>query len=161
MLTRIISAVVGIILLGYIINTGGWIFYLGISFLNIYAIYELCNAFKKINIRTNFLLSSFFSVVLLYFVNFFYEFDFIVVYFFIILMLMLVFLNSIIDNNRTNLNDAVFSIFSFIYPSLLFICVVLVRNLSNGINITWWIFIITWACDTGAFFIGIIFEKNP
>ena len=26
MITRIISAVVGIILLGYVINTGGWVF---------------------------------------------------------------------------------------------------------------------------------------
>lgn len=47
MLKRIISAVVGIILLGYTINIGGWVFYAVISLLNICALYELDNAFAK------------------------------------------------------------------------------------------------------------------
>ncbi|HHY71257.1 MAG TPA: phosphatidate cytidylyltransferase [Thermoanaerobacterales bacterium] len=137
MLTRIISAVVGIIILGYTINTGGWVFYIGISLLNICAIYELYNAFKKINIHINIFLSAVFAVVLLYFVSFFYKFDFILVYFFIILMLMLEFLYNIINNNHNRLIDAVFSVFAFIYTSFLFMCIVLVRNLPKGINLTW------------------------
>ena len=161
MLTRIISAVVGIILLGNIINTGSWVFYVGISFLNICAIYELHKALKKKDIHITVFLSSAFAVVLLYFVNFSYKFNFILVYLFIILMLMLEFLYSIINNNRNHLIDAVFSVFSFIYTSLLFMCIVLVRNLPNGINLTWWVFVITWACDTGAFFTGIFLGKKP
>lgn len=161
MLTRIISAVVGIILLGYIINTGGWIFYICISILNICAIYELYSAFKKNDIHINFFLCSVFAVVLLYFVSFIYEFDFFIVYFLIILLLILEFLYSIMNRHRKYLIDAVFSVFSFIYTSLLFMCIVLVRNLPNGINLTWWIFILTWACDTGAFFTGIFVGKKP
>lgn len=160
MLTRIISAVVGIIILGYTINTGGWVFYIGISLLNICAIYELYNAFKKINIHINIFLSAVFAVVLLYFVSFFYKFDFILVYFFIILMLMLEFLYNIINNNHNRLIDAVFSVFAFIYTSFLFMCIVLVRNLPKGINLTWWVFIIVWACDTGAFLPAFFLEKN-
>lgn len=161
MLTRIISAVVGIILLGYIINMGGWAFYAGISILNICTIYELYNAFINNGIHITFFLSSTFAVVLLYFVSFFHKFDFMLVYFFIILMLMLEFLYSIINSRRNHLIDVAFSVFSFTYTSLLFMCMILVRNLPNGINLTWWVFVITWACDTGAFFTGILLGKKP
>jgi phosphatidate cytidylyltransferase len=65
------------------------------------------------------------------------------------------------NRHRKYLIDAVLSVFSFIYTSLLFMCIVLVRNLPNGIYLTWWIFILTWACDTGAFFTGIFVGKKP
>jgi phosphatidate cytidylyltransferase len=160
MLTRIISAVVGIILLGYIINAGSWVFYASISILNIYALYELYNAFIKKNIHISFFLSSALTLVLLYFVSF-NTFDFILTYLFLILLLMLEFLYSIINNNHNHLKDIVFSVFSFIYTSFLFMCMILVRNLQNGINLAWWIFITTWACDTGAFFSGLLLGKTP
>ena len=70
MLTRIISAVVGIILLGYLINKGGWVYFLGISILNVLAIFELNNAFKKINVNILYILSSIFTIMLLFATSF-------------------------------------------------------------------------------------------
>jgi len=160
MLTRIISAVVGIILLGYIINTGSWVYYASISTLNICALYELHSAFTKKNIHISFFLDAALAVALLYFVSF-HTFDFISTYLFIILLLMLEFLYNIINNNCNHLQDIVFSIFAFIYTSFLFMCMILIRNLKIGINLTWWIFITTWACDTGAFFSGLLLGKTP
>ncbi|NLZ53708.1 MAG: phosphatidate cytidylyltransferase [Thermoanaerobacteraceae bacterium] len=160
MFTRIISAVVGIILLGYTINTGGWLFFASISILNICALYEMYNAFTKKNIYISFFLSSALTVVLLYFVSF-NTFNFILTYLFLILLLMSEFLYCIINNKHKQLKDIVFSIFSFVYTSFLFMSMILVRNQKTGINLTWWIFITTWACDTGAFFSGLLLGKTP
>jgi len=161
MLKRIISAVVGIILLGYTINIGGWVFYAVISLLNICALYELDNAFVKKNIRISFFISAIFAVVLLYFARF-NRFDFVMTYLFIILLLMCEFIYIIIINKKPDhLKDIVFSIFSFVYTTFLFMSMILIRNLKGGIHITWWVFITTWACDTGAFFSGLLLGKTP
>lgn len=37
---------------------------------------------------------------------------------------------------------------------------VLVRNLPQGFNLTWWIFIIIWGSDTGAYFAGMFFGQK-
>lgn len=160
MLTRIISAVVGIILLGYTINIGGWIFYAGISLLNICALYELYRALGRKNIHINFFLSSAFAVVLLYFARF-NIFDFILTYLFIILFFIGEFIYIIVNNHRYHFKDVVFSIFSFVYTTFLFMSMILIRNLKDGIFLTWWVFITTWACDTGAFFTGLLLGKTP
>lgn len=159
MLTRIISAVVGIILLGYLINTGGWLYFLGISLLNVLAIFELNNAFKKINVNILYILSSIFAVMLLYTTSF-SKYNFIFTPFSIILMIVTTFLYSIINNGQNHITDVVFTVFSFIYTSFLFMYFILLRKLPNGINLVWWVFITIWACDTGAFFIGIFFGKK-
>ncbi|WP_273701746.1 phosphatidate cytidylyltransferase [Tepidanaerobacter acetatoxydans] len=161
MLIRTISAIIGMLILGYGINTGGWFFYIGITVLNLCAIYELYNALQKADIHINFILNSVFAVVLLYFVNFSYKFDFILVYYSIVLILILTFLFSLINNFHSRLSDAVFSVFSFVYTALLFMSIILTRNLPNGTNLTWWIFVTIWACDTGAFFAGIWWGRTP
>ncbi|AYO30501.1 hypothetical protein D2962_07585 [Biomaibacter acetigenes] len=79
MLQRIISAVVGIILLGYIINVGGWLFFLTISLLNIFAIYELHNAFKKININITFGQLSVFTIMLLFSAQYILKLNFMII----------------------------------------------------------------------------------
>jgi len=161
MLTRIISAVVGIILLGYVINTGGWVFFAAISLLDLCALYELRQAFSKKDIHISYFPSSVLAVLLFYFASFNEKFDFLLVYLFVILLLMLEFLYNIMNNNRNHLKDMIFSVFSFVYTSFLFMSIILIRNLNFGINLTWWIFITTWACDTGAFFIGLSVGKTP
>jgi len=162
MFKRIISAIVGIILLGYVINTGGWVFYIGIYLLNICALYELRSAFIKKNIHINLYLTSVLALALFYFTSL-NNFDFAITYLFLILLLMLEFIYNILNNNsrKNHLKDVVFSVFAFVYTSFLFMSMILIRNLNLGIKLTWWIFITTWACDTGAFFIGLSLGKTP
>ena len=133
MLTRIISAVVGIILLGYTINIGGWIFYAGISLLNICALYELYRALGRKNIHINFFLSSAFAVVLLYFARF-NTFDFILTYLFIILFFIGEFIYIIVNNHRF-ISRMLFSIFSFVYTTFIY-GMILIRNLKDSIFLT-------------------------
>lgn len=160
MLQRILSAVVGIILLGYIINIGGWLFFLTISFLNIYAIYELQNAFKKINIHIAFVYLSVFTVMLLFSAKYISILNFMIIPLSLFLLLIFIFFYSIINSKQNHITDIVFSMFSYVYTSTLFMYFILMRNLFNGIYFIWWVFITTWACDTGAFFTGIFFGKN-
>ncbi|HHX24480.1 MAG: phosphatidate cytidylyltransferase [Tepidanaerobacteraceae bacterium] len=161
MLTRIISAIVGIVALMYIINAGGWIFFLSICLLNIFAMYELYKAFQKKGVHITFFLNSISTAILLYYISFYNDFNFIWVSFLIFLLIMLECMYGIINNNRNHIINTVYTVFSFVYTTLLFMFFILVRNLPNGINFIWWIFITTWACDTGAFFTGIYFGKNP
>ncbi|MDD4568977.1 MAG: phosphatidate cytidylyltransferase [Tepidanaerobacteraceae bacterium] len=154
------SAIVGIVLLGLIINIGGWVFFISICLLNIFAIYELHNAFKKNDIHIASHLNSCFTIILLYYASFYHKFNFIWVPFSMVILIVLECLYSIINNNRNRIIDVIYTVFSFIYTSFLFMYFILVRNLPNGINFAWWIFVTTWACDTGAFFIGIFFGKK-
>ncbi|HHW02825.1 MAG TPA: phosphatidate cytidylyltransferase [Thermoanaerobacterales bacterium] len=160
MVQRIISAVVGIILLGFLINMGGWLFFLTISLLNIFAVYELNNAFKKININIAFGQLIIFTLMLLLSAKYISRLNFMIIPLSLFLLIIFIFLYSIINNTQNHITDIVFSIFTFIYTSTLFMYFILMRNLFNGIYYIWWVFITTWACDTGAFFTGILFGKN-
>lgn len=160
MLKRTISAVVGIIMLGYIINAGGWVFFLTISFLNLFAIYELQRAFKRIDIHITTIYIYIFTLIQLFFANHIPRLNFLIIPLNLFLFLILIFIYSIIDDNKNHMIDIVFSIFSYLYTSMLFMYFILMRNLFNGIYFIWWVFITTWACDTGAFFTGILWGKN-
>ena len=69
-------------------------------------------------------------------------------------------LYSIINNNRNDLIDVVSTVFSFVYTSILYMHFILIRFLPLGRHYVWWIFVMTWACDTGAFFTGKLFGKR-
>lgn len=150
----------GVLLAGYVIGAGGWIFFVGISAVNILSIYELHEAFKKLNVHIAFNICSFFSFLLLYTASFMQDVFFIFVPFCIALMIIFIFLYSIINNNRNDFTDVVFTVFTFVYTSVLFTYFILTRSLPLGKQLVWWIFIITWACDIGAFLAGTMFGKK-
>jgi phosphatidate cytidylyltransferase len=159
MRTRILSGITGIIIAGFIINVGGWPFFFGVLVLNLMSIFELHQAFEKRNIHTMFYISSFFALSLLYCVAFIKDTSIIFVPFFIVLMIIFIFLYSII-NKRNDMINVVFTVFSFVYTSILYMYFILIRLLPLGIYFVWWVFVMTWACDTGAFFTGTLFGKR-
>lgn len=159
MLERIASAIVGIALLGYIINAGGWLFWGGICLLNILALNEIRNAFKRCNINIAFGHLSVFTIMLFYFIKIIPNHNFTILLPPVLLIIFL-FSYSIINNNHYRIQDIAFNVFSYVYTSGLFLHFILMRNLRDGVYFMWWIFITNWACDTGAFFTGLIFGKN-
>ncbi len=160
MRTRIVSAIIGIIIAGYIINAGGRLFFFGVLALNIISIYELHRAFENIGIHTAIYINSFFAIILLYAVAIMHDTSLVFVPFSIVLMIIFMFLYSIINNNRNDLIDVVSTVFSFVYTSILYMHFILIRFLPLGRHYVWWIFVMTWACDTGAFFTGKLFGKK-
>ncbi|HHY03745.1 MAG TPA: phosphatidate cytidylyltransferase [Thermoanaerobacterales bacterium] len=160
MRTRIISAIIGIVILGFIVNTGGLIYTLGVCCLNLLALFELYTAFKNINIDINLFVSFFFTFAI-YFISYFQNnllLNFISFCF--VMMISMSFTYNIINNKKVDLIGIVFTIFSFTYTTMLFVYFILTRNLVNGVYIVWWIFVITWVCDSAAFFTGTLFGKN-
>jgi phosphatidate cytidylyltransferase len=161
MLQRIVSAIIGILLLSYVINTGGWVFFLAILVLNIIALCELHNAFKRINIHVALLPGAALTSALLVTVEFLPALQYKLFPLFLILILISIFsYNVMAEKNHNRFADIVFTIFSFIYTSILFMYFIWVRNLFDGVYLVWWIFITIWACDTGAFFAGLAFGKK-
>lgn len=160
MLTRILSSIIGIILLGYIVNTGGWIYFLAVALLNVIAIYELYCALNKIGIYTKIIPICVLTVMFLTAINFLPHLNYKIIPLSVVLLLIFIFLYGIIDNSKNHITDIAFSIFSFTYTTMMFMYFILTRQLSHGVIIVWWIFITTWLCDTGAFFTGIKFGKN-
>jgi len=160
MLPRIISAIVGILMMGYLINAGGWRYLLSVMLLNLIAIYELHAAFKEIDIHTRLVPSCLIAIMLQLAVNFLSEYNFMFIPFSIVLMLIFIFTYSIINNGKNHIIDVSFTMFSFVYTTILFMYFLLARHLNNGVLIVWWIFVTTWLCDTGAFFIGLRFGRR-
>lgn len=155
---RVISAILGIILIGYINNFGGLPYLMSIAFLNIIALWELKNAFKNVKVNIFFPLAALFTGIY-YMLSYKFNFSTVFILNFII-VIFISFFYSIIKNDIKKLNDTVYTIFSFIYTISLFSHFIFVRNLQNGALLVWWIFIMTWACDTGAFFSGMFFGRQ-
>lgn len=160
MAKRFISALIGILLLSLIINYGGVLYFFGILCMNIFALWELKNAFNKRNINIFFVLSILiiFSVYVAYYCN---KLRFNFLYLNFVLFVMIIFLNTIIRNRpEKKFDDIAYTIFAFTYTTLFFMHFVFMRNLPNGKMYVWWTFVMTWACDTGAFFTGLFFGKK-
>jgi len=157
-LIRSISAVLGIILLGYVINVGKIIFLISLGILNTIANWELYNAFKKIGIDIKLGYVVLLNIFLLFFVYFVPNIQ--LVFFPFSIIIMMSFLTTLINNDKNNLTDIVYTLFSFIYTSIMFLHFLLLRNLENGIIYVWWVFASTWACDTFAYIVGILFGKH-
>lgn len=160
MIKRIVSAVIGVILLSLIISSGGLLYLLSIMCMNIFALWELKNAFNKRNIYIFFILSILiiFSVYATYYCS---KTNLNFLYLNLVLIVIATFLNIIINKGSENrFNDIAYSVFSFVYTTLFFIHFIFMRNLPNGKIYVWWTFVMTWACDTGAFFSGLLFGRK-
>lgn len=155
---RSLSAIIGVLILGYVINIGKIIFLLLLGLLNTVANWELYNAFKKIGIEIKIVYTIALNLFLLFFVYFLPNIQLIFFPFSIIIMMS--FLTTLINNDKDNLTDIVFTLFSFIYTSVMFLHFLLLRNLENGIYYVWWVFATTWACDTFAYIVGMLYGKH-
>lgn len=157
MYTRVKSAVLGILLLALIIKTGGWAFTASVCLLNFVALWELNGAFKRIDINTALVKSTVLAGFLQFTANIT---NAMLVPLFIILTIIALFLHNIVKDSQNNISDAIFTVFAFVYTSLPFMYWIYIRNLPQGIILIWWVFVSTWSCDTGAFFIGCWLGKN-
>ena len=157
MYTRVKSALIGILLLAFVIKIGGWVFTASVCLLNLIALWELNEAFKKIDINTALVKSMVLATFLQFTAN---VSNAMLVPLFIILTIITLFLHNIVNDSKNHISDAIFSVFAFVYTSLPFMYWIYIRNLPQGVNLIWWVFVVTWASDTGAYFVGNIFGKT-
>ncbi|WP_123054055.1 phosphatidate cytidylyltransferase [Clostridium sp. JN-1] len=80
--------------------------------------------------------------------------------FFTIIMAVFILLCIPVLNLKYNFIDVSLTIFAFLYSAVFFSFIVLVSNKDYGNYFVWIIFIVSWGCDTAAYYIGKNFGKN-
>ncbi|MGO1367923.1 MAG: phosphatidate cytidylyltransferase [Senegalia sp. (in: firmicutes)] len=151
MKTRIISGIIGIILLLLVVMTGGIALKLGVLIISIIGIREFKNAFSNINIKiTNYL--YLYSVVLfsLSLFNSYILINFSIIINFLIIMFIYVF------NKEYNINEIGLNLLASIYIPFSLVHI----SLLSDNKLIWLIFIIAFSTDTFAYFTGRLFGKR-
>lgn len=169
MKVRIISGVIGLILLIFVVYFGQITLGIGIFLISLIGIHEFYNAvsaagYKPIKVV------GYVSCLSILFIGLNGRFMAIsndalsksIHYFSFAVFVMIAVLFSVIifAHNRYNLNDIALTAFGILYVIFLFSFVVLTRNLENGSFYIWLVFIGAFATDTCALFSGMLFGKT-
>lgn len=152
--TRSITAVVGVILLYFIIKNSGIYLSTAILFLSIVGIYEIKNCFKNINININAYLLYIFTVFL-FLIRSVPKFEVMASFEYVfILIIMLISFVLDLDINR-NMDDSVYTVFSYIYIPVIFDLLYKMNNIYLVL-----VFIMAFATDTFAYLVGITMGRH-
>ncbi|MBP2025486.1 phosphatidate cytidylyltransferase [Peptoniphilus stercorisuis] len=146
---RVLTGIVGIVVLLFVLMQGGIFLKLALFLLSVEVVRELYNAFRNIKINLN-IISLLIGCISL----FIFEIYEVSLDFSIILVLISSFI-FVLFSEKYSLNDIAFTVFSFIYgPYLL--------NLLYGLDksLIYLVFIIAFSTDTFAYFIGSAIGKH-
>ena len=155
MLTRIITALIGIPVLLFIIISGGWILRLAIIIVSLIGFYEFYNALSK---KYNPIRSLGFASVSMIATGTLYArqpFEIFLGFFLIVILI-----EVVIKYPKYTIVDASVTVFGVLYLGFLFPFVSLVREMDMGDFFVWLIFISAWGTDTFAYFTGYFLGKN-
>jgi len=168
--TRVISAIVGLILVGIIMFFARQLLPAAVFILSLIGIHEFYNAvskagfkpikiigylsclpllmigYEKMLMDSNGLISSIYTGKFL---------SFVVFVILAVLMSIIVF-----EHKKYNVSDIAITVFGIVYVVFLFSFIITTRNMENGAYYIWLIFISAWATDTFAFFTGITIGKR-
>lgn len=155
---RIITAIIGIIVVLPIILYGSWPFKLAIYLLATVALYEFIRMFQLTN-YFYLIISTFFLWAFIYLqqndANVFVQMDVIslVILYMVIMLLCIVF-----SKNKFSYNDASRFMLALLFIGFSFYYMIEVRSI--GLNVFLFILFVIWATDSGAYFIGKRFGKR-
>ncbi len=155
MLTRIITAIIGIPALLFIVISGGWILRFVIIALAIIGFHEYCNALSKKYKPMRHL--GFVSVIMLT-NGLLYDHQPIEI--FLAALIILVLISVVINYPRYTIIEGMITVFGVLYLGFLFPFVSLVREMAMGEFLVWLIFISAWGTDTFAYFTGYFLGKH-
>lgn len=170
MKTRILSALVGAVILFVIVWSNQMVLGVAIFIVALIAMNEFYNAVANIGykpVRTVGYLSCFpilfiglngiFKSIDSYF-ELFKSINYFSLGIFLIIVALFSF--TVFLHDKYNLNDIALTVFGIIYVTFLFSFIVLTRNLENGFYYIWLVFIGAWATDTFAYFSGLMLGKK-
>lgn len=167
---RIISGIIGLILLFAVVLSGKHILGIGIFILALTGVHEFYNAIEKAGYKP-LKIVGYLSCLPILLIGLGVSFDKIysyvnlfksIVYFSLGMYVVLVFLFAMIIflHDRYNLVDIALTLFGAFYVAFLFSFVLLTRNLENGNYYIWMVFIGAFVTDTFAYFTGMFFGKT-
>jgi phosphatidate cytidylyltransferase len=155
---RIVSALVGIPVAIYIFYLGGIPFLLAVIGLTIIGQREMMRILSRQEAKLFeifLILAGIIYCLAAYYLSSEYYLGI------LITSIFLLFIKFIAKFPQIKLNDIGLNLIALIYPGLLFSQLILLRNLSaDGYIYILLVFIITWASDTFAYFVGRAFGKN-
>lgn len=168
--TRVISALVGLILLSLAVWFGGVVFAIGIFLMALLGIYEFFSSLSKGGFNPVRIVGYLSCLLVLFiglagkvqFVTFVIEYfrNANIFFFFLFTVFVLLFMLIIFFPNRYNLSDISLTFFGIFYIAFSFCFLVMTRNLEGGFYYIWLVFIGAWGTDTSAYFAGIALGKN-
>ncbi len=158
MRTRIISGVLGFIILLAVVYTGGVILDFFLLCVSILGLYEFKRAIKCKDIKVISFSSYTFALALfiISITNNYKYLSLIIIAYFLVLMLLFVLIKEV------NILDMAFTLLSSFYIPFLIFHISFLYKLTdkNGSLLIWIIFITAWATDTFAYFTGMLFGKR-
>lgn len=156
MVTRIISAIIGIPILLVLVSSGGIILKISAVIFSIIGMSEFYKALSNKVLNVNYL-GYIFSTIFIVFLG---TFDNKFLMPILTLFILSVFIFMVFYHKDINIKDALITIGGFFYIPFLLSNIYLIREHHNGIYFVWLVFISAWLCDTGAYFVGVSFGKH-
>ena len=153
---RVISAVIAIPLLLFFAITGGIIFKIGIMAISAIALYEYVNVYKNNGDKV----ISWILILgyLLYYLTIILAGQKLILP--IIYIIVLVSMAVPIFSRRYTVISSALTITGFIYIVNFFGLLILIRDHSSGGYLIWLVFIISWFCDTFAYYTGRLLGRK-
>ena len=154
MATRLLSALLGIILLIVVMMSPGIYLSIALTILAIFALYELFSALEAINIKPIRWI-GYLSVIYIVLSNWLIGQDYSILIYLIIFTIMLVLFFSIVFlNNKVTFIDISATFLAIFYITFLLSFIILTRNMDKGNFFVWLIFLGGWITDSAAYFTG-------
>jgi phosphatidate cytidylyltransferase len=159
LLTRILTAIVGVPIVFLCIFLGNMPFYLMMSVVSFFCVYEYLNISKKYNPHV--LISLVMAVLFFVFLQFFNNFPANKVSFSAIVILLVLFVKEIFgENPKFAVERVAVSFLGAFFIPLSLMHMVYLRNLYGGMEIIFFIFLVVWVLDTAAYAFGFMFGKH-
>ncbi len=162
MLTRAISGVVLLIILGITMTSGGPILFGFTLFISLIAYLELI---KVTGVRlekdkvSGVEMMGYLGILSYYSLRYFAHTDtFVCLTFVLTIMAML--LIYVFSFPKYSANQIMAGVFSFMYAPIMLSYIYLTRELPQGKYLVWLIFCASWACDTAAYCVGMLIGKH-
>ena len=155
MLTRFISSIIALPLLFFFVLMGGLYLEVAVGIVSLIALYEFFAALKKKSLKP----SEFITYVLLIALYIILHFELSGLISIAILIYVAYLLVQYLFNPDKKFADVGVTIVAAFYVIFFFYHVVLLSNLEPSFYI-WYIFIVSWGADTGAYFAGVSFGKH-
>jgi phosphatidate cytidylyltransferase len=157
MLKRVLTAVIGLPILIFLVNAGGFWLLGGLLAVSLVGLYEFYHTLSKQTLAVHvvgYIFTALYYVLVLHtFVS-----AFLLILFAALVMSVLACL--VVLYNKITLLDCVTAISGFFYIPFLFSFIFLVREHSQGAYFVWLIFTSALGCDTCAYFAGRAFGKH-
>lgn len=166
MKTRIISSIIGLVLLAFVMISGKLILGIAVAFIAFIGLFEFYSSVANAGYKPIKILGYISSLAIL-FIAYNEQIELIsqgklpsVFALSLFIMAVVMFCIMIFSNNKYSVVDMAITLFGVFYVVFLFAFVLLTRDLKDGQYYIWLVFIGAWMTDTCAYFTGRLIGKT-